>query len=127
MKRWAGSGGKAALTIHDARVRHVWRLHDEGRTVREIADEMGWRSIGTVAYHLHRRRPPRHDMALSEILQRADEAARLFDEKVPCSVPISSRRGQSSNAYRPWLEINICEETAHRARDGTWRIGPFRC
>ena len=126
LKRWTGSGGKAALTVHDARVRHVWRLHDEGRTYREIANEMGWKSIGSVAYHLNRPRPRDFDVALSELLQRRDEAARVFAE-APCSIPITSRRGRSSNAYQPWPEIDICEETAHRALDGTWRIGPFRC
>ena len=36
LKRWTGSGDKVALTVHDARIRHAWRMHDEGRTYREI-------------------------------------------------------------------------------------------
>ena len=128
LKRWHGSGGRAALTVYDARIRYVWRLHDEGHTYREIAEEMGWQSIGSVAYHLHQPRPKNHDIALSAILQRRDDAARIFDDEPVCSMPITSRRGGASNAFRSWpASMETTGETACREPSGAWRVGPYRC
>ena len=89
---------------------------------------MGWVSIGSVAYHLNRPRPKRHDVALSAILQRADEAARVLAEPGQCSMPMSPTRGWASTRFRYWPEsIDYTEENTYRARDGTWWIGPYRC
>ena len=128
LKRWTGAGGKAALTVHDARIRYCWRLHDEGRTYREIAEEMQWSSIGTVAYHLHQPRPKNHDVALSTILLRRDDAARIFDDQPVCSMPVSSRRGGASNASRFWPNsLETSGEAAFKEASGTWKVGPYRC
>ena len=121
LQRWGGSGGKAALTVHDARVRQCWRLRDEGRTIREIASEVGWRSTSTVAYHLHRERPPRQDVALSEILQRRDEAGEVL-ESAACSMPMNTTPGRW---WRLTPLVQYTDAAAWRARDGTWRLGPY--
>ena len=128
LKRWTGAGGKAALTMHDARVRHAWRLHDEGATYREIAEDMGWSSIGTVAYHLHAPRPKSFDVALSVILQRRDDAARIFNETPGCSMPSSTMGGAAVNAFRSWpISMDTNGLTAAREPSGAWRVGPYRC
>ena len=128
LKRWTGSGGKEAVMVQDARIQQLWRLSDEGLSYRQIAHELGWKSTGSVHYHLSRPRPKQHDVALSAILQRADEAARVFAETPACSMPVSSMREGPSTRFRYWPEsIDCTEENTYRRADGTWWVGPYRC
>ena len=57
LKRWWGSAGRDIQTTFDAKIRELWRCHDEGMSSREIARELGWRSHASVLYHLKRGRP----------------------------------------------------------------------
>ena len=57
LKRWWETATKHELACHDWRIREVWRLRDAGLSYREIARRIGWKSPGSVAYHLNKPRP----------------------------------------------------------------------
>ena len=50
--RWYQARGIRGLREYVGRLAYVWRLHEAGLSNREIAKRIGWRSEGTVRYHL---------------------------------------------------------------------------
>ena len=57
LKRWWGGADQEIQSAFLAKLRRLWELHDEGRSSREIARELGWKSHASVLHHLKRPRP----------------------------------------------------------------------
>ena len=84
LKRWWGSAGKDIQATFDAKIRELWRHHDEGMSSREIAKAVGWKSHASVLYHLGKSRPapqpcPPWSMATEEAPRR------VSSERLDCT------------------------------------------
>lgn len=123
VKRWHGRADALTMAFVDYRKKECRRLRLEGHSWREIGRLQGLHY--TVARrHVMDYQPDPWDVAMSAVM-----VDRYMDQPagVACQ-PDSSRRVSSTKRWwklSPPVKYN--DEWAHRARDGTWRLGPYRC
>ena len=123
VRRWHGAADPLTLAYVAHRKRECKRLRDEGHSWRSIGELQGIH-FSTARDHVMNYQPDPWDVAMSAVL-----VDRYMDQPagVGCQ-PDSPKRGSSfKRSWRLSAPVKYSDEWAHRARDGTWWIGPYRC
>ena len=127
VKRWHGAANRLTLAYVHHRKRECRRLRSEGYSWREIGRLQG----------LHYTVARRHAMtvaldpweqAMSSIMveRYVAQADVVSAEGVACQLT-SKRKMSATRWWKHSPPVKYSDEWAHRARDGTWWIGPYRC
>ena len=123
VKRWHGVADSLTMAYVSYRKKECRRLRHEGHSWREIGRLQGI-DYTTARHHVLNYQPDPWDIAMSQVL-----VDRHLEETPGCGMPTGTTRKVSSTK-RWWKHsppVKYSDEWAHRARDGTWWIGPYRC